>query len=169
MEYFDEDTQTWKPTDRTDLNCLYRIVPSDQKEADAEENTPNAREIIGKVLEYYYGDDKLERALRNFAYKHAALFESLDSESDEFQTVHMQLWTKFRQLFEKQLENFICQSCSLSVDAFFSLVQADLSIADDDGDSGAAFAATMNAAFRFENFVAMMKTAHSGEFAWHWI
>jgi hypothetical protein len=81
----------------------------------------------------------------------------------------MQLWARFRRLFEQQLEQFIQKSFGLGVDDFFALVQADTSTDDDIDDSGAASAATLNAAFCFENFVAMMQSAHKGDFAWHWI
>ena len=82
----------------------------------------------------------------------------------------MQLWSRFRRLFEEQLEQFLQKEFSLDAQRFFSLIKTDAARGDDDDfDSGGAFASTLNAAFRFENFVAMMQASRTGDFAWHWL
>ena len=112
----------------------------------------NDDEIISKVQEFVFANDKLATTFEDFVKERAHM---IDLTSTEYKLGYTQIHDEFKSLFENYLEEFIVNDMGCSIQRFYNVLKSKT---DENADCNeAVFGQILLAVCDFDVFMTMMK------------
>jgi hypothetical protein len=131
-------------------------VPNDSKDSsDAKSSGENLTEdeIIEKLQNFVFVDEKFGKTLESFIDKHSDI---MDLESDEYKLQYTTVFEEYKEVFENLLETFIGNELHISIQQVFLALKRSSEHAGELDFTG-FFAQILLAAVDFDVFISMMK------------